>query len=98
MTVECLAAVQLEGESSEFGGLAVMTPDLFLLVACRLSRFAALLKGFLFLSINFIAVFFFFLNSLRSCAVFSLTSCLLVGTVRTPARTSGADVCSANAC
>lgn len=60
MTVECLAAVQLEGESSEFGGLAVMTPDLFLLVACRLSRFAALLKGFLFLSINFIAVFFFF--------------------------------------
>lgn len=87
MTVECLAAVQLEGESSEFGGLAVVTPDLFLVVACRLSRFAALLKGFLFLSINFIAVFFF-LNSLRSCAVISLTSCLLVGTVRTPARTS----------
>lgn len=76
MTVECLAAVQLEGESSEFGGLAVMTPDLFLLVACRLSRFAALLKGFLFLSINFIAVFFFFfkLSPLLRCFFLDILS------------------------
>lgn len=74
MTVECLAAVQLEGESSEFGGLAVMTLDLFLVVACRLSRFAALLKGFLFLSINFIAVFFFKLSPLLPCCFLDILS------------------------
>lgn len=55
VTVECLVVVQLEGEYSEFGVLAVMTSmlDLFLVVASRLTVFTALLKGFPIFRFNF---------------------------------------------